>query len=182
MKVASRSQQHAPMDISEAQKWARVGVMAALAVVIGWAETFLPLPVPIAGVKLGLANIVVLAAFLLMDARSAALVALIKVLATGFLFGNPLMMLFSATGTLLAYAVMALLLRVSGLHVVVVSIVAAMSHNIGQLAVAQMVLGTSLVWYSAPPLLLAACVTGMLCGMAAQWVIEALEASHALDD
>lgn len=164
-----------PMSLDEARMWARIGVLAALAVVIGWVETFIPLPLPIAGVKLGLANIVVLVALVMMGPRPAALVALVKVLATGILFGNPLMMLFSAAGTLLAYLAMVVLVRIPGLHIAVVSVVAAMLHNVGQLAVAQVVLGTPLVWYSAPFMLLTACVTGALCGFAAKWTLDVLD-------
>ena len=171
----------APMSTQDARRWARIGVLAALAVVIGWVETFIPLPLPIAGVKLGLANIVVLVTLQLIDVRAAALVALVKVLAAGFLFGNPLMMLFSAMGTLLAFAVMVVLLRVPGLHVAVVSAAAAMAHNMGQLAVAQLVLGTPLVWYSAPFMLLAACLTGSLCGFAAAWTLDALGPEAHMD-
>lgn len=167
-----------PLSRAEARRWARVGVIAALALVLGYIETFIPLPVPVPGIKLGLANIAVLAALVLLDVKSAALVAVVKVLAAGFLFGNPLMMLYSAGGTLLAFIAMAALTRMRGLSIVLVAIIGAILHNIGQLAVASVILGTPLVWYSAPVLVVAAAFTGAATGMAARYAIDCLEGAR----
>ena len=176
--MARRAQSNAmhPMTLGEARVWARVGVLSALALVFGYIETFIPLPVPVPGIKLGLANIVVLLALEMVDVKSAALVALIKVLASGFLFGNPVMMLYSAGGTVLAFAAMAALTRIRGLSVVLVAIVGAILHNVGQLAVASVILSTPLVWASAPLLVVAACVTGTLSGIATRYALECLGA------
>lgn len=160
-----------PLTMDEARTWARVGVLAALALVLSYAETFIPLPVPIAGVKLGLANIIILVALEAFDFKSACLIAAIKVLAAGFLFGSPLMMVYSALGTLLALLSMAALAKVRGLSVVLVAIVGAIFHNAGQLAVAAAVLRTMLVWYTMPFLALAACITGALSGMVASYLL-----------
>lgn len=163
------------MGVDEARLWARVGVLSALALVLGYIETFIPLPVPVPGIKLGLANVAVLVALEVLDVKSAALVALVKVLASGFLFGNPIMMLYSAGGTALAFVSMAALSRIRGLSVVLVAIVGAMLHNVGQLAVAAVLLGTPLVLASAPVLLIAACVTGALSGAATRYTLVCLE-------
>ncbi len=64
--------------------------------------------------------------------------------AAGFLFGHPVMMLYSAGGTALAFTLMAALSRIQGLSLVLVAIVGAILHNIGQLFVASVMLGTPL--------------------------------------
>ncbi len=158
----------------EARLWARVGMLSALALVLGYVETFIPLPVPAPGVKLGLGNIAVLCALMLLDVRSAMLVAVVKVLAAGFLFGNPLMMLYSAGGTAFSCAMMIALSRIPGLSVVLIAIAGAMLHNAGQLVVASLVLGTALVWYALPALLVAAVFTGIATGWAARQAIRVL--------
>lgn len=163
------------MTLDEARFWARVGVLAALALVLSYIETFIPLPVPVPGIKLGLANIAVLVALALQDVKSGAFVAVIKVLAAGILFGNPLMMLYSAGGTVLAFASMAALSRIRGLSVVLVAIVGAVLHNIGQLGVASAILGTPLVWATAPLLVIAACITGALSGVATRYTLSCLK-------
>jgi len=160
--------------VEEARQWARVGVLASLALVLSYVETFIPLPVPVPGIKLGLANIIVLVALEVLDVKSAALVALVKVLAAGFLFGSPLMMAYSGMGTLLAFAAMALLSRIPGLHVMFVAMVGAVLHNMGQLVVAMLVLGTAAVWVTAPVLVVAACITGALSGVATAYTLACL--------
>ena len=172
----SRRRAERAMSLDEARLWARVGVLAALALVLSYIETFIPLPVPVPGIKLGLANVAVLVALELIDVKSALFVAAIKVLAAGFLFGNPLMMAYSAGGTILAFAFMVALSRIRGLSVVLVAIVGAVFHNVGQLAVASAILGTPLVWATAPLLVIAACITGALSGAAARYAIGCLEA------
>lgn len=160
-----------PLTLEEARRWARVGVLSALALVLSYVETFIPLPVPFPGIKLGLANIVVLIALELLDFKSAAAIAAIKVLAAGILFGNPLMMAYSALGTLFAFLGMAALVRVPGLHVALIAIVGAILHNVGQLFVAAGMLGTPLVWASFPVLAIAAVITGALTGAFAKYLL-----------
>jgi heptaprenyl diphosphate synthase len=162
----------------EVLRWTRVGMLAALAIILGYLETFVPIPIP--GVKLGLANIAVLIALGQHDARGAFGIAVIKVLASGLLFGSPVMMAYSATGTLLAFVVMAPLAPLPTMHIVMVSVVGALAHEIGQLLVAMLLLGTPLVWYSAPLLEVAGCVTGALCGIVAARTIELLERGEEL--
>jgi heptaprenyl diphosphate synthase len=174
---------HAQPDVPqltprEVLRWTRVGMLAALAIILGYLETFVPIPIP--GVKLGLANIAVLIALGQHDARGAFGIAVIKVLASGLLFGSPVMMAYSATGTLLAFMVMAPLAPLPTMHIVMVSVVGALAHEIGQLLVAMLLLGTPLVWYSAPLLEVAGCVTGALCGIVAARTIELLERGEEL--
>ena len=161
------------LSLEEARYWASVGVMAAFALVMSYVETFIPIPVPIPGVKLGLANAVILAALLCMDFKSAFCVALAKVLVAGFLFGSPVMIAYSAVGTIFATLAMGAVAKVPGAHPVSVAMVGAVCHNAGQLLVASVLLGTGLVWFSAPILFCAACATGALTGALAKGLADA---------
>lgn len=143
--------------------WARVGVLAALALVLGYLETFIPIPIP--GVKLGLANIAILLAFMRLDVRAAFFVTLTKVLAQGLLFGSPLTFAYSLTGSLLAFCIMAVLVKLPTMHPAMVSVCGAVGHTAGQMLVAAALLGTRFVWLAAPVLMVAAIVTGALCGI-----------------
>lgn len=163
------------LSLAEQERWTQVGMLAALAMVLGYLETFVPIPIP--GVKLGLANIAVLLALAQRDVPGAFCVGAIKVLATGLLFGNPVTLAYSALGTLLAFGVMAPLSRIRGLSIVLVSMAGALAHEAGQLLVAWVLLGTPLVWYSAPVLAVAGCITGALCG-----VIAARAMHHPADN
>jgi heptaprenyl diphosphate synthase len=153
------------LEPSEAVRWTRIGVLAAFALVLGYLETFIPIPVP--GVKLGLANIAILLCFMRLDAGAALFVTLLKVLAQGLLFGSPLTFAYSLAGSALAYLVMAFAMRLPGMHSAMVSVLGAVAHTAGQMAVATVLLGTRFVWLAAPVLLVAAIATGILCGVLA---------------
>ena len=162
----------------ETLRWTRVGMLAALAIILGYLETFVPIPIP--GVKLGLANIAVLIALGQHDTRGAFGIAVIKVLASGLLFGSPVMMAYSATGTLLAFAVMAPLAQLPTMQLVMVSVAGGLAHELGQLLVAMLLLGTPLVWYGAPLLEVAGCATGALCGIVAYRTLALLKSGEEL--
>lgn len=173
---------HTELTPHEILRWTRIGMLAALAMLLGYLETFIPIPIP--GVKLGLANIAILIALAQGDIGGALGIALIKVLAAGLLFGSPVTMAYSAVGTLCAFGLMAPLSRIPSMHVIALSVVGAVAHELGQLFVAMLLLGTPLVWYSAPVLLVAGCVTGALCGLVASSTVTLLQrgedgAAHA---
>lgn len=158
------------------RRLSQVALLSALALVLSYLETMIPLPFAVPGIKLGLANIAVLVALYLCDVRSATLVMLIKVLASGFLFGSPLMLAYSAGGTLLAFAGMLVCRAIPWIDLVPTSMVAAILHNTGQLAVAAFFLSTTAVFLTLPVLAFAACITGLLTGLVAQGVVAAVPA------
>ena len=150
-------------------------LVAAVGMLLGYLETLVPLPVPVPGIKLGLANIAVLFALYAIDARMAAVVAAAKLLVTFVTFGNPVMFLFSAAGTVLAFAAMVLLARTGRVGLVGVSAAAGVCHNIGQLCVAPLVMGTASVWTLAPVLVVAGVATGIVTGLLATALLKATE-------
>lgn len=160
------------LSASEARRWTRIGALSAFALLLGYVESFVPLPLP--GVKLGLANIAVLVVLASGDVSGAFFVAMVKVAAAGLLFGNPITLAYSLTGTLLSLILMAPLSKLPTMRLEMVSVVGALAHEAGQLLVAQALLGTPLVWYGAPVMGLAGCVTGLLCGMAATRMVALL--------
>ena len=137
---------------------------------LGYAETFVPIPLP--GVKLGLANIAILATLALKDLPGAVCIAAIKVLASGFLFGSPLTMAYAVAGTTLSMLGMAPLSRLRTMRLWMVSVVGSLLHETGQLMVASAILGTDAVWYLSPVLFAAGCVTGVMCGLLAQQLVD----------
>lgn len=160
-------------EIDHALRLTRTALLAAAALVLGFLETMIPLPGALPGMKLGLSNIAIVIALFLMDEATAAKVAAWKVLAGGFLFGSPLMIAYSAAGTVLALGAMMVLKRF-GLTVTAASLVGALCHTAGQLLVAAWFLSTGAVLLAGVPLAAGACVTGAVTGLAAQQVMGAL--------
>ena len=151
---------------------ARFSLLCAMALVLGYFERFIPVAPGIPGVKLGLANTVLLYAVYLMGAKSAMLLMLAKVVLSGVLFAG---MLYSLAGGLLSLCVMLLLSRLKDVGIIGVSVGGAVSHNIGQIAVACMVVESRAVLGYLPVLMISAVITGTLTGIAAKYAIAALQ-------
>ena len=163
------------VDIEHARRLARVSLLCACALVLSYLETMIPLPVAVPGIKLGLANVAVVVALYTLDVKSAAAVALVKVFASGFLFGSPMMLAYSLGGTALAFIGMVALAAVPGVGLVPVSMLAAVLHNVGQLGVAAMALQTPAVFINLGVLGVAACVTGGITGAVAEGALTGIE-------
>ena len=112
------------------------GLLTALMLVFGFIERLIPIAGAPPGVKLGLANSVLLYAVYMMGAKESFVLMLLKVLLTGFLFGNPQSMVYSFSGSLLSLCAMLLMHRVRGVSPVGVSVVGACFFNVGQVIAA----------------------------------------------
>ena len=157
---------------------AKLGLLTAVAIVLGYFEHLLPVT-GIPGVKLGLANTVLLYALYLLDIPSAILLMFLKVGVSGLLFGGPAAMLYSFAGGVLSLIVMIFARKMPGLSVVGVSIMGAVSHNIAQMLVAVFVVETRAILAYLPVLLLAAAVTGTLTGLIARYTFRGLNPAAA---
>ncbi len=152
---------------------AKLGLLTAVALVLGYVEYLLPVT-GIPGVKLGLANTVLLYGLYLMDVPSAIALMVLKVGLSGLLFGGPAAMLYSFAGGVLSLIVMIFARRLRGVSVVGVSVLGAVAHNVAQMAVACFVVGTRAILAYLPVLLAAAAVTGTLTGLIARYTFKGL--------
>ena len=152
---------------------AKLGLLTAVAIVLGYFEYLLPVT-GIPGVKLGLANTVLLYALYLIDVPSAILLMFLKVGLSGLLFGGPAAMLYSLAGGVVSLLMMILAKKSKGLSIVGVSVLGAVSHNVAQLLVACFVVETRAILAYLPILLVAAAVTGTLSGLIARYTFRGL--------
>ncbi|MBR4157986.1 MAG: Gx transporter family protein [Oscillospiraceae bacterium] len=158
--------------MSRTKKLVVTAILAAVALGVYVLEAQIPAPIPVPGVKLGLANIVTLAAMILLGRKQAFAVLLVRLLLGSMFSGGFSALLYSLAGGVFAYAVMAALFNM--LPIWVISVLAAIAHNLAQLVVAVLVTGTpGLFWYG-PALLLAAIVTGAFTGLASNYLTRAL--------
>lgn len=157
------------------RKLALMAVLTAIALTIFMLEAQLPAPVPIPGVKLGLANIVTLTAMLLLGKREAGAIQAVRVIMGAVFAGAPSAILYSAAGAALAYAVMCLLVgRVAERRLWAVSALAAAAHNMGQLAACVLIVKTPGVLAYAPILIISGIITGVFTGYGAMYLVRAL--------
>lgn len=150
-----------------AKRVAYCAVFTALAMIFGYVEALIPFSVGIPGIKLGLANLVIVLALYMLPAYQALLIQLARIVLVSFLFGNMSMMLYSLAGGLLSFSVMSLLKGMKGFSITGVSISGGVSHNIGQLMMAMLVVHNVKIVYYLPVLLIAGLITGCLIGLLA---------------
>ncbi|MDD3920323.1 MAG: Gx transporter family protein [Eubacteriales bacterium] len=153
---------------------ARFGIFASIALVLGWLESCIPIAAGIPGIKLGLANTMLLYAIYLLDRKGAWLLMAVKVLLSGLLFSGLTGILYSMAGGICSLAVMCLLKRIKGFSILGASMAGALTHNIAQVAVACFVVQSRAVLAYLPVLLIAGTVTGLLTGIIAKYTMRAI--------
>lgn len=151
------------------------GVFTALALIFSYVETLIPVSFGIQGVKLGLANLIVVIALYKVKLKEVYLLAVTRILLSGFLFGNYFSILYSMAGGLLSLSIMALLKKRGGYSVMGISAAGGVFHNVGQLLVAMAVVGSFNLSYYLPVLLVAGLLTGLLIGLLAGQMLKRLK-------
>ncbi len=138
-------------------------VLAALAMALSFLEGLLP-PLPVPGARLGLANLAVMYALVGLSFPCAAGITAVK--AVFALLRGPITYLMSTVGGVFALLAMAVVHRMCRKHLsfIGVGVLGAAAHNVGQLLVSLLLLGSAM-WYYAPLLLLMAVPTGVVTGL-----------------
>ena len=145
-------------------------LLVALAMILSYVEVLIPFNFGIPGIKLGLANLVVVVALYLL----ALMISVVRILLVSFTFGNMAALLYSITGGLLSFAVMVLCRRIKGLSTMSVSVAGGISHNIGQILVAVFVVKNLNLLFYLPVLMIAGIITGLLIGLVAGLIIPSV--------
>lgn len=156
-------------------KVAYFGVFTALALIFSYVETLIPIHFGIPGAKLGLANLVVVIVLYKAGWKDALLLSVTRIVLSGFLFGNLFGILYSLAGGLFSLGVMTIIKRRESFSMIGVSMAGGVTHNIGQLIVAMIVVETYQVGYYLPALMLAGLVTGTLTGLVCREVLRRLK-------
>lgn len=144
---------------------ATYGMLISLAFIFSYLEAIIPIPIPIPGVKLGLANLVTIVGLYTVGVKGTAAVSLIRIVLVGCTFGNLFSMIYGLTGGALSLILMILSRRTNWFSQIGVSIIGGIGHNIGQLTVAALVTETAGVFYYLPFLLAAGTVAGGVIGL-----------------
>ena len=155
--------------------YAAMGLLVALAMVLSWVEQLVPLSVQVPGVKLGLANLAVLFALYRLGVRAAWTVSLLRVALVSLTFGNAYSLWYSLAGAVLSLLVMGLLRKTGKFSLLGVSVAGAVSHNLGQIAVAAAVLGAASMAYYLPVLLVSGTAAGVCVGAVAAILVRRIQ-------
>ena len=150
-----------------------LALLAAVAFVLSWIDSLIPVSGALPGAKLGLANLSVLMGLYLLGPGPGAVLCILKILLSTVLFGNAFSFFYALAGGVLSYLVMWLLKR--RCSTLFVSILGGMFHNLGQMIVASIILETAGLMAYLPVLLLCGLGAGCAVGIAGGILVKRLE-------
>ena len=153
------------------------GVFVALALIFGYVESLIPFNFGVPGIKLGLANVVVVTALYMMKLPDTILISVIRIVVSGLLFGNLMSLAYSLAGGVLSLLIMILLKKTEKFSVIGVSIAGGVLHNTGQILMAMILTGVSVISYYLPVLIGVGILTGFLIGIVSGRVLMIFERS-----
>lgn len=173
MNTISTPYDHAEESAMKTEKITRLALLTAVALILFVVELQISLPVPIAGIKLGLSNIVTLIAVYRLGGKDAALILTARVLLGSLIGGNPTALLYSFTGAVFCMTAMLLLKRaVPERFLWLNSLIGAVFHNLGQLSAAALLLGSLSVFAYLPILTAAGGIAGVFTGICASLLLR----------
>jgi len=155
---------------SKIQKMLFIALISSLAVVLSYLERFIPLPGFIPGMKLGLANIMTVAALYYFSNKDVFTIVILRIFVSLLIAGNVVGFIYSLAGGLLSFAGMALLLRYFQKWVspIGVSVFGAFLHNVAQLSVLGIIMHSVTISISYSPIIIfTSLATGFFVGLTA---------------
>lgn len=152
------------------KKLSLAAILAALAMIFSYIEVLIPIPVPIPGVKLGLANLVIIIAIYRLGFKYAFTINCVRILVAGMLFSGVFGMIYSFAGGILSIVVMYILYRSNKFSIVGISMAGGVFHNLGQLITACAIMSNIRLMSYFAVLLFSGMISGILIGIAAFYI------------
>ena len=161
---------------SKAYRLVILSLYVAMALILSYIESLIPQPLPIPGAKIGLPNIITLVSLLTLGWPLTLLVVIARIFLSGFLFGGGFSIVYSLGGGLLSLLVMSLLLHFfkNRISIILISVFGAITHNLGQVIVAAIVVQTTSLLLYFLFLMLLAIPTGLFIGITARELMRLL--------
>ena len=172
---STRSQNNGKGAMTRSRRIANLALLTSLALIFSYVEAILPFNIGIPGVKLGIANIVIVIALYRIDAKSALSINLIRIFISGFLFSGVFGILYSLAGGLLSLGVMAALKKTDLFSVIGISVAGGVMHNLGQLLTATLIIENLAMFVYFPVLLFSGIICGIIVGIVCYKVMQHLD-------
>lgn len=155
------------------KKIALCGVLTALAMIFSYIESVIPIPIPVPGIKLGVANIAVITILYVLGVKEAIVINLLRIALTALLFGNVNSFLFSISGAVLSLTIMIIMKKLDFFSYIGVSVCGGVMHNVGQIIAAVFIMGSEAIVLYLPVLIVSGVFTGVVIG-----VVSGIVAKH----
>lgn len=156
------------------KKVAVSAMLVALAMIFSYVEVLIPVNFGVPGIKLGLANLVVIVGLYMLKPGEVFFISMIRIFLMGCMFGNGASIIYSLAGGVLSFLVMTLLKRSKGFSLTGISAAGGAAHNIGQILAAVWIMQNVKLFYYLPVLLAAGVITGVLLGRLSGRIMSAV--------
>lgn len=161
------------MKRNSARYVAYVSMMITIALILSYVETLIP-AIPIPGAKIGLPNIITLLALSTLGFADAFLILIFRSSISSLLFSSVMSLAYSLAGGILSLVIMYLLIRIfkDRISLVATSMVGAITHSIGQVFVAILILETVNIITMLPILIIISIFTGLIVGLCVKYTFK----------
>ena len=159
-------------------KLTTLALSVSFALILSYIESRIPAFVAIPGVKMGFANIAVIFTLYKLGIKEAAAVSFVRVVMVSVLFGSPVSFIYSVSGAFTSLLCMVILKKLTPLSEIAISVVGGVMHNVAQIAAASVILGTSVVEYYLPYLLLSGSLSGVAIGAVSAVLVKKVNISR----
>ncbi|MDF2521237.1 MAG: Heptaprenyl diphosphate synthase component [Clostridia bacterium] len=165
------------------KKMVILSLLISQALVLHVIERMIPVPIPVPGIKLGLANVISLFTIILFGWKEALLVVFLRTLLASFFGGGFSAFAYSIAGGFLSALMMSLLYKNfrNTFSIIAISVVGAVFHNIGQVLVASLAVSNVNIFFYLPVLLISGVITGIFIGVAVQYTMKPLSTILKID-
>jgi heptaprenyl diphosphate synthase len=169
--------------MKDTRKMVILSLLVSQALVLHVIERMIPVPIPVPGIKLGLANVISLFTIIIFGWKEAMLVVFLRTILGSFFGGGVSSFLYSFTGGIISTIAMALLFKYFKkiFSIIAISVVGAVFHNIGQILIASMVVSNTNLFFYLPVLLISAVITGIFIGLTVQYTMKPLQTILRID-
>ena len=166
--------------MSKTKKMVLLGILVSQALILNLVERMIPVPVPVPGIKLGLANAISLIAIILFGPKEALIVVGMRTFLGSVFGGGISSFIYSFIGGTVSTMAMAIMYRKfrTLFSLPAISVIGAVFHNTGQILVASLIVENAKLFYYSPALLISAVITGLFIGFAVQYTLKPM--SHIL--
>lgn len=161
-------------NTTDTKKLTMTALLVALALIFSYIEVLIPFSPAIPGIKLGIANLVVIVALYHMGLKYAITINVVRIFIAGLLFSGVFGIIYSLAGAILSMTVMVLLKKTGLFSVAGVSMAGGVAHNLGQILAAAFLVSNLSIFIYFPVLIFSGLISGALIGIVAYIILERL--------
>lgn len=154
------------------KKIAILAIIIVISLLFSYLDSLIIIPLPIPGLKMGLANIMVVYTLYKLNIKDAIIVSFIRLILAGILFGSIVSFLYGLVGAILSLTLMIILKKLTSLKMLTISIIGAIMHNIGQILVAVILMNTAEIALYLPLLIITGIISGLAVGILSRLLFE----------